>query len=44
VRFLEAALVAANDKLTEFQKSQDGTVRELLQAAKVQEVKGGRRR
>jgi hypothetical protein len=29
VRFLEAAIVAANDKLTEFQKSQDRAVREL---------------
>ncbi len=32
VRFLEAALVAANDKLTEFQKSQDRTVRELQES------------
>jgi len=32
VRFLHAALVAANDKLTEFQKSQDCTVRELQES------------
>jgi len=32
VRFLEAALVAATEKLTDFQRSQDRTVRELHEA------------